>query len=493
MDLCVHCKGCRRECPTGVDMARMKTEFLHHWQRRHGLSLKDRLVATLPRWAPWAARLAPLANLRDRLPLLARLSERWLGLSARRTLPRWRADGFLRTLRRGGGQAGGSGQAGSGQGASAGAPGSPAGAAMREVVLWIDTFDDHLEPDNARAALRVLRAAGYRVHVAGAAGSGIAEGERGLCCGRTYLSAGLVDDARREALRTLRALLPFAERGVPIVGIEPSCLLTLRDEFLALRLDQALGRPGAARRLADRALLLEEFLAAEHAAGRLALALKALPQSRALVHGHCHQKAFDAFSPVLTVLRLIPGLKVEAIESSCCGMAGSFGYDAAHVDVSMRMAELALLPAVRAAGADTLIVADGTSCAPPGRRQRMPVAVPDAATRRPPDIVSSPACAVNADSSAGGPASSTSRRNAVDRSREARLTASPRGSMPRSVNTLCCPNPNTASHFEAGGIDSYRSIRSCATDRYPGTRITSSMVVRCSVGMVTPARIRPLS
>jgi FAD/FMN-containing dehydrogenase/Fe-S oxidoreductase len=355
MDLCVQCKGCRRECPTGVDMARMKTEFLHHWQARHGLSLKDRLVAALPRWAPWAARLAPLANLRDTVPGLARLSERWLGLSARRRLPRWRADGFLRTLRRES-----AGVASNLARASAAAAG-PA-AAAREVVLWIDTFDEHLEPDNARAALKVLKAAGYAVHVAGTAGSGIAEGERPLCCGRTYLSAGLVERARAEALRTLAALAPFADRGVPIVGIEPSCLLTLRDEFLALRLDEALGAPGAARRLADRAMLLEEFLAAEHAAGRLALRLKALPQSRALVHGHCHQKAFDAFSPVLTVLRLVPGLKVEPIESSCCGMAGSFGYDAAHFDVSMKMAELSLLPAVRAADADTLIVADGTSC-----------------------------------------------------------------------------------------------------------------------------------
>jgi Fe-S oxidoreductase len=208
----------------------------------------------------------------------------------------------------------------------------------------------------------VLRAAGYRVHVAGARGSGIAEGGRGLCCGRTFLSAGLVDEARAEALRTLRALLPFAERGVAIVGLEPSCLLTLRDEFLVLGLDAALGRTGAARTLAARAVLLEEFLAAEHAAGRLALALRPLPQRRALVHGHCHQKAFDALSPTLAVLGLIPGLEVAAIPSGCCGMAGSFGYEAAHHEVSMRMAEDALLPAVRAAGDDTLVVADGTSC-----------------------------------------------------------------------------------------------------------------------------------
>jgi Fe-S oxidoreductase len=321
-------------------MARMKTEFLHHWQARHGLSLKDRLIASLPHWAPWASRLAPFSNLRDALPGLRGLSERWLGLSARRTLPRWRRDRFMSTL----------------------VPAADVREAQPEVVLWVDTFDEYLEPENARAALKILRAAGYRVHVAGAPGSQIAEGERPLCCGRTFLAAGRVEQARSEALRTLKALLPFAERDVPIVGLEPSCLLTLRDEFLALRLDEAIGLPGAARRLASKAMLLEEFLVTEHAAGRLVLALKPLAQTRALVHGHCHQKAFDAFSATLTVLRLIPGLQVDAIESGCCGMAGSFGYDAGHFETSMKMAELSLLPAVRAADAQTLIVADGTSC-----------------------------------------------------------------------------------------------------------------------------------
>jgi FAD/FMN-containing dehydrogenase/Fe-S oxidoreductase len=343
MDLCVQCKGCKRECPTGVDMARMKTEFLHHWHARHGLSARDRLISSLPRWAPWAARLAPLANLPETLPGLGRLIKRSLGVSTNRTLPVFRRDGFLRRLDR---------------------QRRPSTAAQgaREVVLWVDTFDDHLDPENGRAALRVLEAAGYVVHVAGARGSGIAEGERPLCCGRTYLAAGRIADARTEALRTLRALLPFAQRGVAIVGLEPSCLLSLRDEFLALRLDAQVGVADAARTLAARAMLLEEFLAAEHAAGRLALKLKALPQTRALVHGHCHQKAFDAFTPTLTVLRLIPGLKVEPIESGCCGMAGSFGYSARHEAVSMKMAEASLLPAVRAAGDDTLVVADGTSC-----------------------------------------------------------------------------------------------------------------------------------
>jgi Fe-S oxidoreductase len=332
LDLCVSCKGCRRDCPTGVDMARMKIEFQHQWRKRHGMSLKERAIAYLPRWAPWAARWPGLANLRDTLPMFARLSERWTGLSGRRTLPRWRRDTFLSEL-------------------------SPAHArdAAAEVILLVDTFTNYHEPENARAALAVLRAAGYRVAVA-RAGVDDTEPDRPLCCGRTFLGAGLVDEARREARRMLDALAPAVERGATIVGLEPSCLLTLRDEFLAMGLGEA------ARRLSRRALLIEEFLAREQAAGRLTLPLVALPQSRALVHGHCHQKAFDAVSDVLTVLRLVPGLAVDPIESSCCGMAGSFGFDADHYDISLRMAELSLLPAVRAADANTLIVADGTSC-----------------------------------------------------------------------------------------------------------------------------------
>jgi FAD/FMN-containing dehydrogenase/Fe-S oxidoreductase len=330
MDLCVGCKGCRRECPTGVDMAKMKVEFLHHYKRRHGLTLQDRLVAYLPRYAPWAARLPWLANLREWLPGAKALAQRWLGLAAQRALPRWRSDTFLR-----------------------GAP--EAHAADADVVLFVDTFNNYFEPENARAAAAVLRAAGLRVHVARAAADD-AQPARPLCCGRTFLASGQVAEARREARRLLAALAPFVDRGIPVVGLEPSCLLGLRDEYLVMGLGEA------AYRLARNALTIEEYLAREHAAGRLRLRLKPLPQTRALVHGHCHQKAFDAMRPVEAVLRLIPGLQVEAIASSCCGMAGSFGYDAAHYEVSMKMAELALLPAVRSAGEDTLIVADGTSC-----------------------------------------------------------------------------------------------------------------------------------
>jgi Fe-S oxidoreductase len=166
----------------------------------------------------------------------------------------------------------------------------------------------------------------------------------------------MVREAKAEAQRMLGALKPYVERGIAVVGLEPSCLLTLRDEFKAM-----LPGPGTDA-LAGQALLFEEFLAREHEAGRLALALKPLPEKRALVHGHCHQKAFGAMPAVRRTLALVPGLEIEMVESSCCGMAGNFGYEAAHHGISMKMAEAVLLPKVRAAGADTIIVADGTSC-----------------------------------------------------------------------------------------------------------------------------------
>ena len=221
-----------------------------------------------------------------------------------------------------------------------------------EVVLFADTFNNAFEPEVAHDALAVLEAAGYTVHIALPSDGS----RRPLCCGRTFLATGMVEQAKVEARRTLAALMPYVERGAAIVGLEPSCLLSMRDEFLVM------GLGDAAERLASSALLIEEFLAREHRAGRLRLKLAPIREKRALIHGHCHQKAFDALAPAVEVLRLIPEMQVDVIDSSCCGMAGAFGYEAAHYDVSMKMAELSLLPAVRAADKDTLIVADGTSC-----------------------------------------------------------------------------------------------------------------------------------
>jgi len=305
----------------------MKIEVLAARAAKYGLTLHQRLVGYLPRYAPYAAKLPWLFNLRDAIPGLATLSQALAGFSARRSLPKWRADVF------------------------ADAPSSAIGADGKDVVLFADTFNRYFERENLDAALTVLAAAGYRVHLA----TPPARETRPLCCGRTFLSVGRVDEARREAERTLAALAPFIERGVPVVGLEPSCLLTFRDEWPVLL------KSDAARQLADLALLFEEFLAREHKAGRLALPLGKVA-GHALLHGHCHQKAFAAMGAVESVLRLVPDLKVETVDSSCCGMAGSFGYHAETIDVSLAMGELSLLPAVRKADADTLVVADGTSC-----------------------------------------------------------------------------------------------------------------------------------
>ncbi|MFN7752249.1 MAG: FAD-binding and (Fe-S)-binding domain-containing protein [Pseudomonadota bacterium] len=335
MELCVSCKGCRRECPTGVDMAKMKVEFLHQWQRRHGLRLRDRLVAWLPRYAAWGSRLAPLLNLRNRVPALAALAERVTGLSARRALPTWRRDAFRDH------------EVGAAVGPRASAePVASAG----EVVLLADTFNRWFEPENLRAAVAVLKAAGYRVGVARPP-----EGGRALCCGRTFLAAGLVDHARTEARRTLAALAPAVARGATVVGLEPSCIFGLRDEWRSML-------PAAeVEAVAQASLTFEEVLARELDAGRLALPLAPMP-GRALLHGHCHQKSFGAMPAVERVLRLVPELEVSVLESTCCGMAGSFGYEAEHYEMSMKIGELSVLPGVRKAAADTLLVADGTSC-----------------------------------------------------------------------------------------------------------------------------------
>jgi Fe-S oxidoreductase len=230
------------------------------------------------------------------------------------------------------------------------------------VILWVDTFNNAFDPEILNDALKVLRTAaktlGRTVQIAQPRNE-----SRPLCCGRTFLASGLVDQARAEAARTLRTLAPALRAGAQVVGLEPSCLLTMRDEFLFPRWDlepdgDALG--ALAKQLAEQALLFEECLLRHVDPTRLNL--RPIGQTQALVHGHCHQKAFAAFEPVLEVLRWIPGLRVKAIQSGCCGMAGAFGYEAEHHDVSVAMAELDLLPAIRHATADTLVIADGTSC-----------------------------------------------------------------------------------------------------------------------------------
>ena len=319
LKLCVSCKACRRECPTGVDMARMKIEVTAARFEKHGATLHQRLVADLPRYAPIAARVPWFVNLRNRSRWLRAATERITGMSRERELPRWRRDVYRHDE-----------------------PAGPAGG--REVILFADTFNTYFEPENLHAARNVLAAAGYRVLSPNGAG-------RPLCCGRTYLTTGMVDKARAEVLRLLDALAPHLDAGVPVIGLEPSCLLAMRDEI------PAFARDPRADELARRALLFEEFLARENPP----LPLRPLPR-KALLHGHCHQKAFGVMGDVEAVLARVPELDVAPIESSCCGMAGAFGYAADTAGIARRMGEASLLPAVRAAAPDDIIVADGTSC-----------------------------------------------------------------------------------------------------------------------------------
>jgi len=323
-ELCVSCKGCKRECPTGVDMARLKIEFLAADREARGFSLRDRLVGKLPDYAPWASRLAPMVNALSRLPGVPALLESMVGFDPRRPLPPFASRSWLD---------------------SQAAPEASSGPC---VVLFADTFNNWMEPGNLAAARRVIEATGHAV-IAARAPDG-----KPLCCGRTYLSAGMASQARATALQLLDALAPHLERGTTVVGLEPSCVFTLKDEFLGLF-------PGdsRAKALAELAMPFETF-AAKHLPSMDRAGWGNRGPREFLVHGHCHQKAFDTFGHTLEALRAVPGARVNAIESGCCGMAGSFGHE--HYDESIAMAELSLLPAVREAPAGTVVVAAGTSC-----------------------------------------------------------------------------------------------------------------------------------
>ena len=329
LKLCVSCKACRHECPTGVDMAKMKIEVLAARAARHGLSLRDRLVGYLPRYAGLASRFAPLANLRNRSPLLRKLFERFAGISAKRALPAFRRDVFCAGC----------------------AKRSARPTAARSCCLPTPS----IAPMSAKISTRRC-GCWSTAAIACTCRSPPIDG-RPLCCGRTFLSAGLVDQARAELDRLVATYAPFAARGVPIVGLEPSCLLTLarRAAVAALR-----------RRCQgdQRARAAVRGISGARGRGRPAASCRSAPiAGKALVHGHCHQKSFGAFKPVEKALRLIPELEGrDHRKSSCCGMAGAFGYGADTYEASMEMAELSLLPAVRRADAATIVVADGTSC-----------------------------------------------------------------------------------------------------------------------------------
>jgi FAD/FMN-containing dehydrogenase/Fe-S oxidoreductase len=357
MALCVSCKGCKRDCPTGVDMAKMKIEVLaahkaaggQGWQTR----LRNYAVSQLPRYAPWLGSIFLMRGFVNN-PLSQSLAAKVLGYAGKgqgRSLPMFQAPytaskkPFVLSLAKH--------QVNQPSPSTSSGRTELKGVQSKTVILLADTFNNVFEPANLAAAHRVLQAAGYSVHVTNV---GALKTNESLCCGRTHLAVGDVAAAKAAASAMIAAVLPLIEQGATLVGLEPSCLLTAHDEW------QVMGLGESAKKVTDNALLFESFLVREKNAGRFNLELKPLPHRKALLHGHCHQKAFDAVSDVQTVLGWIPQLKTDLIESSCCGMAGAFGYDRATIETSKAMGELSLLPAVRAAASDALIVADGTSC-----------------------------------------------------------------------------------------------------------------------------------
>ncbi len=348
MDLCVSCKACRRECPTGVDMAKMKIEFLSAYKKRMGHSFRDLAVAYLPKYAPMISSipfLPAILNLRNHIKPVAKLQEWLMGISAQRSLPIWKGNTFWNDSK-----AISSYQF---------TPEQLSSGSEKGVVLLADTFNAYFENENLTAALQVLKAAGYRVHIPQKNKSvnqkSVANTcSKEFCCGRTYLAAGMVDKAKETLGELVDHLAPYAQKNIPIIGLEPSCLFTLKDEALVM------GFGERAITVSQQAQLLEEFLANEVKAGKLKLDLKAASKP-VLFHGHCHQKAFAAVTPAMELLKLIPNAEPKLIESSCCGMAGSFGYESEHIEVSKQMAEASLLPAIRKSP-DSWVVADGTSC-----------------------------------------------------------------------------------------------------------------------------------
>ena len=332
MDLCLACKGCKRECEANVDMALIKAEYLAQRATRQGLGRRSRLFAGLPRWLHRYRGLRWLIRWRNRSARVARLVERTLGLAAARPLPEPARKPFVRPT----------------------AVSESSREGLPEVVLLVDTFTRQFEPQIAAHACAVLAAGGYGVHVAEPAVDAVGP-DRPLCCGRTYLAQGLVAQARAEAARMAAALKPHADAGRVIVGLEASCVLGLRDDA------QVLGLAADMAAVGRSVLMLEEFLARELMAKRLVLPLKSAAGQRLLVHGHCHQKAVGAMKAVRRVLRQVPDLEFEMIDAGCCGMAGTFGLEAEHAAFSVAIAEQALMPALRAAP-DAAVMSNGFSC-----------------------------------------------------------------------------------------------------------------------------------
>ena len=317
LDLCLSCKACKSDCPTNVDIATYKAEFLSHYYERKARPLQAYIFGLVDRWARVGSLTPAIANLVRAAPGLKRL----LGLAPQRSLPKFAANSFRRWARKRGIQA-------------------PTGAAG-EVILWADTFNNYFRPETSRAALEVLQAAGFRVSVPHAH----------LCCGRPLYDFGMLDRAKVYLRQILEALRAPIEAGTPIVVLEPSCASVFRDELRNL-----FPRDALAERLRNQVFTLSEFL--EHGAPGFRP-----PQlgRTVLLHGHCHHKAVMKWNDEESLLRKM-GAELDCPDTGCCGMAGPFGFDRGKYEVSQAVGERVLLPAVRKAAPETLIISDGFSC-----------------------------------------------------------------------------------------------------------------------------------
>ena len=325
LDLCLECKGCKGECPANVDMAKLKYEFLARYYQRHPVPLRVRLFGEVARLNEQASRFAPAYNWAIGNGLVRRAMERMAGIDRRRPLPALALQRFSRWFA---------------ERKAAGGKGRP------QVGLFVDTFTEFHYPEVGKAATTVLEAFGYQVRRL-----------ETVCCGRPLISKGLLDRAVENARANLRVLGEATGQGMPVIGLEPSCLLTFRDEYPDL-----VAGPQA-QRIAQNTFLLEEFLdpGRQHQHPNPAVGFQPLRQ-QGLFHGHCHLKALVGSEPSLRLLRSIPGFEVKEVDSGCCGMAGSFGFEKEHYDLSMAVAETKLLPAVRALSQDAMVVAAGVSC-----------------------------------------------------------------------------------------------------------------------------------
>ena len=343
LDLCLECKACKAECPSNVDMARLKYEFLRGYHEANGQPPRNRIFGDIARVSRWGSFLAPVSNWVLGSDWFKEVLDRQAGVDRRRTLPFFSSQTFTQWLR-------------------ARHESQPAASPRDQVVLFPDTFTNFNHPELGRAAVAVLEHLGYEVVV-----------PRFRCCGRPMLSKGMIDRARRNALFNLDSVYPYVERGVKLVGLEPSCILSFSDDYVDL-LD---GDPRV-KEVGESTMLIEEFVL--HAIDQGAVLELDAPPSKVLYHGHCHRKALVGTGTALEVLRSIPGWEVEETKAGCCGMAGSFGFEKEHYDLSISVGEQVLFPAVRAAPEDTILVADGVSCRQQiehgtGRRARHPVEV----------------------------------------------------------------------------------------------------------------------